>query len=430
VKTAELIPETSTTPDALIREARRRQRRRYLVTTVAAALVATAVGVGISQLGPDDRAGRALLRTSAGDGSVDYSSPPLNYAYGVTGSIAQRTTNGERKALDVDGRYVKLRATATGKLLATLSPRPYNDFGMLTADASGRTFVFSAQRHWHRGVPVMALEPKRDEQTPEKFLTVHISPAGGMRRSWLTLPEPLRPAQHPTIALSPDGTRLAVAFGGRGETATVQVIRLATGQVRQWSWPRCPWTPQLAGQGAWTANGRELAFNQQTYAETDSRYATSRLRVLDTTAPGTSLTASRLLVLRAPAGDSVTGVPFLTPDGTKLIGAVAREKARKPWPGELAVYSAQTGALLRTQGSFVWPWKIPPGKGGDPRQTVAWSNRTGSQLIVLQPRDRLNVLGVLTGNSFGSPASKLLPRQPAGYQQLQYSLRIANIMAW
>ena len=49
------------------------------------------------------------------------------------------------------GRSVKLRATVTGKLLATVSPpKPYNNFSLLTAAANGRMFVFGAMRYWER----------------------------------------------------------------------------------------------------------------------------------------------------------------------------------------------------------------------------------------------------------------------------------------
>jgi hypothetical protein len=157
------------------------------------------------------------------------------------------------------------------------------------------------------------------------------------------------------------------------------------------------------------------------------------VRLLGTTAPGASLTASKLLVLRPPAGDSALAPPFVTPDGAKLIGPVGtfgRQSQNRPWTGELAVYSRRTGAPLRTLAPWVWRWPSPPGRGGDPKQAVAWSNRTGSQLIVLQPRDDLNILGVLTRNTFMQAGSKRLPQQPSAYRELEYALRIAPQMTW
>lgn len=71
-----------------------------------------------------------------------------------------------------------------------------------------------------------------------------------------------------------------------------------------------------------------------------------------------------------------------------------------------------------------------PGRGGFPRQQVAWSNVTGSQLIVLQPRGELNVLGVLSNGSFAGMGDAMLPGSAAGYRELQYALRIGSQMTW
>jgi hypothetical protein len=96
------------------------------------------------------------------------------------------------------------------------------------------------------------------------------------------------------------------------------------------------------------------------------------------------------------------------------------------------VYSTGSGALLRTTGRWRWPgdWPSRPGRGGFPRPTVAWSNGSGSQLIVLQPRDSLNVLGVATGDTFTQAGGNVLAQQPAGYQELQYALRTSSQVAW
>ncbi len=61
---------------------------------------------------------------------------------------------------------------------------------------------------------------------------------------------------------------------------------------------------------------------------------------------------------------------------------------------------------------------------------MAWSDFTGHRLIVLQPRKELNVLGVLTGRSFAGMGTAMLPASAAGYQELQYALRIAPQMTW
>ncbi|MGH3125251.1 MAG: hypothetical protein ACRDND_30085 [Streptosporangiaceae bacterium] len=60
----------------------------------------------------------------------------------------------------------------------------------------------------------------------------------------------------------------------------------------------------------------------------------------------------------------------------------------------------------------------------------SWSSVSGSQLIVLQPREELNVPGVLSGTSFAGKGSAMLPGSAAGYRELQYALRIGSQMTW
>ena len=80
---------------------------------------------------------------------------------------------------------------------------------------------------------------------------------------------------------------------------------------------------------------------------------------------------------------------FITPDGTKLIGGTGKSgfaPAARAWTGELSVYSARTGALL--QRLAPWKWNDADrraGHGGFPRETIAWSNLSGSRLILLHP---------------------------------------------
>ena len=375
---------------------------------------------------------RAIPSTTPAAGpSGSYSSAPAYYAYGIQASL------GKSKFSVVDSRYIKVRSTATGKLLTTVSPpEPYNDFSLLTAAANDSTFVFGAVRYARQGgrnnwdiVPGM----------PMKFLMLSITPGGGTQLSTLSLPETLTMGQTATIALSPDGSRLAVAYGGSGQAAVVQVITLATGSTRQWVLPHSSWTPWIWAEGAWAANGRTMAFEWRLdelvmpgkrygpAATADSATADStQVRLLDTAAPGTSLASSRLLALHTPAGSASPLRPFLTPAGTELICFVRVQGPHnsRHWSGELAVYSTRTGALLRTLD----PWASE--LGGYPYQIVAWSNFSGSQLIVLQPRNDHYILGVLTGNTFTATRSTLLPRRFAAHQPLQYALRDWPYMTW
>jgi hypothetical protein len=386
----------------------------------------------------------ALSRVIGGQPPVagippDYSAAPAYYAYGVQGDLYSDVSHGTQYGASVQGRYVKVRATGTGTLLATVTPpKPYNDFSVLTGAASGRAFVFGAMRYWQRNAGPSPRLAARNQTTPMVFLLLRITAGGHPQLSTLSLPETLTPQQEPSAALSPDGTRLAVAFY-RGTSAVVQVISLGSGQVRTWEQPRASWRPSLEGQGAWSGNGATLLVEEEpgTFflpVGPLSRHRPptfARVLLLHTSAPGGGPPSGQVVVLRAPAGKLAPAPTFLTPDGTTLIGTVQTDQRGASTTGELAMYSARTGALLRTLAAWRWPGgSSPPGRGGSPKQEVAWSNISGSQLIVLQPRSELNVLGVLSNGSFAGMGAAMLPGSAAGYRELQYALRIGTQMTW
>ena len=370
-----------------------------------------------------------------------YAALPANYVYTVQGDIYNYTSHGTQYSAGVNGRYLKVRSTATGKLLATvLPPQPYNNFTMITADASGTMFVLGAVHDWQRYANALPRVFRRNQTTPMRFLELRIGRAGQVQQSSLSLPVTVTPGQQPSIALSPEGTRLAVAYGGGGAPAEVAVVSLGSGQVRRWVSPRVSWTPQLNYRGAWTSNGRTLVLQEWPVLRNPSLQAlrqdrppaVTSVHLIDTLAAGGTLAGGRPLALRPPAGESVPADVFITPDGTKLIGSTSKSDfapRRAPWTGELSVYSAQTGALLRRLAPWKWNGLDGrPGHGGSPRELIAWSNASGSRLIMLHPEDELNILGVLTGRGF-SPAGVPLPRAP-GYQELEYALRTASQMVW
>jgi hypothetical protein len=56
---------------------------------------------------------------------------------------------------------------------------------------------------------------------------------------------------------------------------------------------------------------------------------------------------------------------------------------------------------------------------------VAWSGLSGGRLLVIQPHDGANRLGVLTGGRIVLTGNDLLPRRPAAYAGLQAALPYA-----
>jgi hypothetical protein len=387
------LPEQASRPHGTLP---RRGLRRWpeWATALAAAAVVAAVIIGVLTIARAiPRPGPNLPATA---GPAWYSGIPPYYAYAIQGSTYSRTVHGTQYGDSVVARYVRVRATASGKVLTTVSPpAPYNAFESFTGAASDRTFVFAAQRYSYDSTGNERY--KQDQETPLKFMILRIAPGGRPHLSPLPLPETLTAAQEPTLALSPDGTRLAVAYGGSGKTAFVQVITLATGQMRQWASPRPAATPVLTGLGAWTADGRVLAVGQMlTEPSGVIRSSPTRLRLLDTTAPGTSL-AGPLITLPDASGMSA----FITPDGTELIaehGGRSAQAGGTTASGALGVYSARTGTLLRVVGR--WQLTGQRARPGRARQMVAWSDLSGSRLIVEMPRQESGEVGFLSADTF------------------------------
>lgn len=405
------------------------------VTPLAAAAAAAAVIAGTFAIA------RALPGSGPRPAAAGHASVPAYYAYTVQGSVYSYVSRGTQYGASVTGRYLKVRATGTGRLVATVyPPKPYNNFDVITADASGTLFVLGAMRDWEHTANTPPRVLARTPRTPMKFLELRIGPAGQPHLSGLSLPVRVTPGQQPSIALSPDGTRLALAFGGGGQPAVLDMIGLTTGQVRRWVSAPVSWTPMLDMRGAWTADGRTVALQQWDVIRTTSRQpaqqwqppVTEPVHLIDTLAPGGTLGAGRLLVLHAPAGQTGPWDVFLTSDGTKLIGGTSVRTSRPPtgvMRGELAVYSARTGALLQRLAPWRWNGNDRRGgHGGFPREQLTWASASGSQMILLLPRDEENILGVLAGGRFRTTGAPL--PAPAGYQELEYALRTAAEVAW
>ena len=422
------------------RPARARRRWPGWLTPLAAAAAVLAVVAGALTATRDTASGPPPRPAT----ETPYSRLPPYYAVTVSGNVDSYTSGGTQYADQVLGRTVQIRVTATGGLAATVRPPgPYNDFTVMSGTADGRTFVLGAERYWGFRGAQSPLTGALDQTAPLRFVVVHVTADGGVRQSGLSLPFAVRPGQQPSIALSPDGARLAVAYGGGGQTAIVRVITLATGQVREWRWPRTRWTPLIQGQGSWTASGRILAI-QQWYITRDAAGKpstgdapadTALVRLVDTAVPASTAAPGQLLALRAPAGLSAPWGAFITPDSGELIattGTDARSTASGvQQTGEFAVYSARSGALIRTMGRWTWTKGRP---FRSPAAAVAWSDPSGSRLLVLQPRDNVNRLGALTGGRVVLRGGDLLPWRPEAYASLQAALfgvaAVPSHMTW
>lgn len=281
------------------------------------------------------------------------------------------------------GEAAVVRSTLTGHVLATVAPpRPYQIFTWVSAVGDDRTFVLAAQRYWpiasgDAGLPA----EHRDNTTPTVFFRMAFDPATHMAKlARLAVPETIQSAQLAGMTVSPDGTRLALDL--RRSMQSIQVVTLATGAIRSWAWPGAGWIGNFKPFGqifSWTADGTTLEFQQWEDG------GPADIRLLDTTAPGTSLASSKI-VLTFPNGGAFGLNTLLTPDGTKIVAAT---------PQGITEFSARTGTPILSEDQFRAGW-----------QEVLWAGPDGTALVVSDPRGkktpygRSNVLGVLTGNKF------------------------------
>lgn len=339
---------------------------RPMIPLAAALSVIVAISAAIA-LTQAMRGSPAPPRGATADGRVPLGDVPRYYA--VLGGAA-----------GMPGRAV-IRATATGRVLATVTPpRPYGGFTFISGAADDRTFVLAAQRWWKiaPGSRGQAAE-NRDNTTPVAFFRLRFDPATrAARLTALPTAGQLSAADLAGIAVSPDGTRLALIV----RTATVRVITLATGMARNWAWPGNRAVPAIDRGGSfwvgnakpygvplsWTADGRTLAF--QLWARSGG---ITEVRLLDTAAPGSSLVSARRSVAFIGLGHVKAG-PYgntiITPDGTRVVTVTSPHGTVQTQVTEYSAVTGQrAGAAAGTAGRL-----LP--------QDVLWTSRDGSMLIV------------------------------------------------
>lgn len=203
----------------------------------------------------------------------------------------------------------------TGAFLGQVRPPDGRCFQQIAGASDDRTFL------------LLAAGCRRTIRT--WFYELRLTPSGH--------PEPLIPISLPlflhgtgTFALSPDGAHLAFALIApehQPSTSTVTVYDLMTGAKRTWS------GPGLVLDVAW-AGDRTLAIS---VARNGRTVTPTRLRLLEVTAPGSSLLDSREL------GPYRSGFPL--PAAKNVIYAPRNILVRDTVWNELVRNSARTGRL-------------------------------------------------------------------------------------
>jgi hypothetical protein len=330
-----------------------------------------------------------------------------------------------------------LRATATGRLLATVRPPAGSEFVAVTAGTGERTFVLAAQ--WPAAAPPARSGPggsggaarsasgrAADLWPPTRklrFLRLSVgSPAGPPRLAELPVRVHEPGADLTGLALTPDGSRLAISLTV-GYRSVVQVFSLPSGQARMWSGtsagrrqegvpPGVDWIRNLS----WAADDRTLAYDNEYEA-----------RLLDTAAPGASLPPDPVFpgatgggMPKPDSGAQVTMLcslgtnypvmvrnSLLTPDGGQIIGIgsfvplghdIIAAIPRFLWHGGLTYPCPAAG--LRAVRERLRP--IRWGKLTGTVRWLYWTSPGGRTLIVVANfgLGGRGLVGVLRGNRF------------------------------
>lgn len=257
-----------------------------------------------------------------------------------------------------------VRDSGTGKITGTV--KIVTDFFPASVDVAAapddRSFIL--------GTEEMAPKGTRDAGYPEyRFFRLPIS-ADGKPGHLIELPAyPVPQNPYVTgIALSPDGTLLAMSFeygvgqqSGHGATAVigdVEVINLATGAVRSWTAAMKQGRYHIPGQPSWADGNRMIAFTwQRSQSLSNDTLTMEGVRLLDTQAPGDNLWNARMIVPDKAVSGTIQSA-LITPDGRDVIVATDRDVPSGDRRGTVIAQIAEVPAagsgpvrVLRTQSA-------------------------------------------------------------------------------
>ena len=323
---ADPIARTGIEPVARLGRANRHGHRPRRAALRAGAVTAAALAAAVTVV-------VAVARSAPGPGAGASPAGLLLAAKVATAPSAAAAAQGMPPfyvVADHDQLAAYVRDSASGRLLSTVRLPAGTDpkLTQVTAAGDDRTFVL-ALFSLARGT---------------RFYALRITDGG--RSAGLTLlairPLPTREAVD-SVALTPDGTRLAVAIQTGGRDGKIEVITLATSAVRTWTTTR-------GGDGlpenlSWDAAGRRLAFTWSGATSADG------LWLLDTSAPGAGLLSGQRLLPQTVGPDEVQSA-LINPSARTIIASVTyngtMRVTRGTVVGGIVEVSAQTGRPLRT----------------------------------------------------------------------------------
>jgi hypothetical protein len=282
--------------------------------------------------------------------------------------------------------WAEVRATVTGKVLATVRPPlPFTRFSEVAAAPDVHTFVLAG------------IGPQGQPSVTQLY-ALRLNPATGQVRL-SRLPIPLIPERWRVnaLAVSPDGTRLAVALEPPGaQRPRLQLYSMTSGALlREWRVNTGrPSAAPVIGFMSWAADGRTLEYSYPLRG--------NGAALLDVTRPGTNLLGNSTIV-QFPKRAALTGNLTMT-GGGRLIASAAYITSRSGYVTGWLVgeFSARTGKAVHVLYRRAFHRSNPAIGPG----TVWWASPSGQVLIAsparhgLGPNQAYTGLAVFTGHRY------------------------------
>lgn len=349
------------------------------LTPVAAALAVAAILITIVQVSPPAYQG--------GPDSVTSTAARPDIPLGPPASAYVRSGQVPRYFVTLTPSAAAVHLTAGGATVATIRPaRPAGTIVAVASAGDGQTFVLA-------------------DQDPETvtFYQVRLD-SSGQPGALTQLPMSVAAGKTFTgLALSPDGTRLAIAVASRngGGVQQIRLYPVHGGAARIWSA-----TGGTIGGGpygtrslSWPASQRTLAFNW-------SAGQTASVRLLDIGSGGGSLLAAShpVVTIARSAGKGQTlyqcrADMIIIPNGSAIacasstITKIAKDGVITYSTG-FPEFSVATGRLIRIVGH--WPQK----QNDTFTYDLFWSGASGQVVIGMIHSASRDWVGIISGNRF------------------------------
>jgi hypothetical protein len=385
---------TITAPQTRAKVARDRHRRgTRLLAPVSAAAAVVAVIAALAAVGgghhdPQTSAAASYphLRTGL---------PRYYMALVADGGLVYPASPQSPDPATAPRDHAVIRDAETGAIVATLKPpSPLNSFFAIAGAADDTTFVLAAVRDVTTGHGDQSYTKAAGDT---RLFLARLNPATAAVRLTAVPLNNVPPAdRRPTgLALSADGSQIAVAYSGEdfGRTVTsIQVDSVRTTAMKLWQSSGINYVVVDTYQPyaiSW-GQGGQLGFS---WPAPHGRGM--EVRILDTSTAGGNLVAdSRAVALREPHGLLYgNGDAMLSPAGDLVVVPTVDPHGLT----EFGEYSAATGTLIRllhpvAQGRSFWP------------AVVLWTNSLGTLLAAYTPSpkggSRATTCGVIQGRRF------------------------------